>query len=121
MASSILSLVSVASSNRQVEARERVFDARLTSRNTSAIRLDVAARDLSYDGFDAEGSRPFAPSELFDVAFRGDDGWTVRLRVRVVDSQWMAVKNQAVCYLTRFQFVHSGATATRDVIDALLD
>ena len=99
------------------EADPRPIDARLTNRGASAIRLDVVVRDLTYEGFDADAPRPFSPSELYDISFRGDAGWSVRLRVRVVDSQWLSVRQKSVCYRTRFQFVHPDAAPTRKVID----
>ena len=95
------------------------IDARLTSRIAPDLRLDVEVRDLRQEGFDAEMSRPLAASELFDVAFRSAGELSPRLRVRVVESNWLAVRGRKVIYLTRFQFVHADAPATQAVIERL--
>jgi len=117
MSGSTLLSTSVAN---QVAADDTVhIEARLTSREALDLRLDVEVRDLRQEGFDVEMSRPLAASELFDVAFRTAGELSPRLRVRVVESNWLAVRGRSVLYLTRFQFVHADAPATQAVIERL--
>ena len=95
------------------------IDARLTSRAAPDLRIEVEVRGLRQEGFDVEMSRPLAASELYDVAFRAAGELSPRLRVRVVESNWLAVRGRKVLYLTRFQFVHADAPATQAIIERL--
>ena len=95
------------------------IDARLTSRTAPDVRIDGEVLDLRQEGFDVEMLQPLCASELFDVTFRRGDEQSTRLRVRVVESNWLAVRGRKVFYHTRFQFVHADAPATRAVIDKL--
>ena len=103
-----------------VAADESVhIGARLTSRTEPDLRLDVDVLDLRQEGFDVEMLQPLGASELFDVAFRCDGELSPRLRVRVVESNWLAVRGRKVFYHTRFQFVHADAPATQAVVGRL--